>query len=233
MSKTDHARIPGTHRVGHARRAWRKEDGESLAQRSIAKREAIEEGLMAHLDMDERASQVLVDLDDEGERMFQLYAGEEPVAQWEWTLLGGDEGGTKCYADYVDDFYAMLEERADVEDFDEFYGDPAERGGLYGDDPDEDTDLMPWLPCMSVNEAYDVFGGDGFLIEGPRMVVEPKRANDMRAWQLAQGAGVPTKALIDFLRINGEYVKHPQSFVAMPVCERVLAKAAVLRMALG
>lgn len=216
MSKSDHSRSrnpKGFYRIG---------PGVLMSDR-----EAVEEGIIAHLDMDERAQ--FTRECDEGDRMFEMYAGTEPLAEWEWELLR-DPTDTGIYADYLDDFHGMLDERTDAEDL-AHYGDPAN----YVDHDEEDLDSedpSAWLAIPSA-EFFDAVG-NAFVIEGPTIQPEPIRAGHYRrVWELARETGVPSKALVDFLRVGGEYVKTHQSYVAEPVCERILSNSGALRIALG
>lgn len=204
-SKSDHSKS--------RRREPRRDEGSVLTRR-----EAIEEGLLAHLDMDEPASQVTREV-DEGERAYRMYADEQPLAEWEWELLR-EPGDHSTYADYVDDFTAMQDERADAEDFGEFYGDPQEQD--YDEEQDLDSEEHPsaWL-TIAPAEFFDAVG-NAFVIEGPSLSPEPIRTNHVRVHELARRAGVPSKALVDFLRTEGEYVRCAQSFVTQPVVDKVL-----------
>lgn len=92
--------------------------------------------------------------------------------------------------------------------------------------PDSDDD--GWL-TTSPREFFDAVG-EAWVIEGPCVThSEPTRAGHyMRAWELAREVGIETRDLLTFLAKFGEFVKCAQSWVAMPVCKRVMTEADTL-----
>ena len=143
---------------------------------------------------------------------YDEFVDDEHMAEWEVALLDGPEGA--CWTTKS----VQPSEREYIEadpDFDE-------------DEWDDDTweGRTTFLPLMSINEAYDAFGGD-FTIEGPNAErVEPlKGEHYIRVHELAAEVGIESRDLIRYLRLEGEYVTNHMSMVANPVADIVRRQA--------
>ena len=199
MSKTDHARVKGSHRVGHAERAWRKEDHDRLPTRpALAMRDEIAEGLAlvhAPIDLDERYT--MRECVSEWEYLHTHAPAnepdwaEEPLADWERELLG------QSVAEPVDD------------------------------DEDWPTDWTAWLTTPP-QEFFDAVG-NAYVLEGPdgsRDRTSGKADGYLRAYELARLVGINTAHMVEYLRdVHGEWVAGPTAYVALPVCERMVSLA--------
>lgn len=221
MSKTDHARLPGTHRVGHDGRRWRKDDGESLAQRAVATREVIDEGLAeyhAPLDLGETYVRECSDGFDD-----QWHDGDDlRMADWEIALLTGID-----QEEVADVVWTSLE--SEVIDL-------HERTVLVEVDEDEGYDehyAGSWL----TGTIAEAFPDGAFTIEGPatqRDRSSGKADAHMRVYELAREVGIETRHMVEFLRVvEGEWVAGQTAYVALPVCERMLDLADDLRAEYG
>ncbi|NUS01995.1 MAG: hypothetical protein HOV97_05460 [Nonomuraea sp.] len=241
MSKTDHARVKGSHRVGHAERAWRKGDAYRLPTRPVlALRDEIVEGLAlvaAPIDLGERYVPECTD------GPYDFYVDErvsmpveEALAEWEWELLRGDEGNHATYADYLADHERKAREprlawSSDVEDVEaraweaqralERYQEREREEEAWDDVPE--TFLAP----VSPRELRDLFPDGGFTIEGPsRDRTSGKADGYLRAYELARLVGINTAHMVEYLRdVHGEWVAGPTAYVALPVCERMVSLA--------
>lgn len=138
------------------------------------------------------------------ENLDTAWVDEEPLADWELTLLNGD--------DIEDDFTPLWDSSAP--------------DANWGEQDEEDfwpeQDETPWF-AMPLDQFFEDMHGF-WHVEGPSMTrPEPTREGHyVRVWQLAEDLCVESKHVIEVLRLAGEYVKSHQSYVAKPVADAVM-----------
>lgn len=233
MSKSDHARKPRS----AAKRAasqdeafWQWLDSRSHQSRVLPKNEAITEQVMASLDESEPADQ---------RTTYDKYVadaplGIEPVAEWEWELLGRPASTAYSTESHVQTD-AHLRECSDCS-WDYAMQAPETSWDLIDDtDADRIDDAWddkygrdPFMPCLSIQDAYKEFGDDGWHItgpvaRGPMWNEENRRLHYYRVWELARSCNLTSKEMVRHLRLNKEFVKHHFSLIALPIAERVMA----------
>jgi hypothetical protein len=235
MSRTFHPRSYGTHRAGHDLRENAKEDCRLPVRPDLTKAQAIAEYEPTSEPIDLPGLKRLGPIEwdnfwrgvrprpepwcEETERWLDAsmdeWLDDERMASWEVDVLEGAEGA--CWT---------------TRSGDDLVGSYAE---LYADVPDEPTDddldaadQSAWL----TGDPRDFFDavGDAWVVEGPSVTKpEPLRAGHyVRVYELAREVGIETKDLVRHLRLSGEYVRGAQSFVAVPVADRMNAIAHVL-----
>lgn len=104
------------------------------------------------------------------------------------------------------------------------------------EDEDEDEDdyepESAWL-AATPTEFFEAMG-DAWVIEGPTVHDEPRKGDHyVRLHELAREVGVESKHLIEYLRLEGEYVANHMSMVANPVAAIVRRQAEGLRVKYG
>lgn len=131
---------------------------------------------------------------------YDLWSGDEPVAEWEFDLLTGDSDGYDEYrAEFEASRPAPIVEQDDEPDLDETY--PGQ-----------------WL----VGDVDEAFPDGGYVITGPSPSRRSVRASGyIRVYELAREVGINTTHMITALRSHGEYVNSGFAYVALPVCDRV------------
>jgi hypothetical protein len=169
---------------------------------------------------------------------------EEPMADWEYDLMGYE---AKCGVTH-DEYLAEHDRRqADgptlrwtsdeppaMTDWDDVpeYGDPAD---VYDEDEDLDEgDASAWCPVVPLydptgksgrEDAYSIFGGDGFIVEGGQSFGgRPEgRKTDRDEWtvtSLARAWDVETSVMLSYLRdetLGNQSEVTPSSRVPMHV----------------
>jgi hypothetical protein len=181
MSKTDHPRIPGTHRVGHAPRSWQEMGKGDVIDYGTPKR--VVRALLATTE----PAEVLA----EPKRRCKFCGAEiQELAEWEQVLMAEEYGsveedpaydfcGYACLRDhdmFADEGYAWestedVEHELDLDPYDTDDVSAALRHGTVPAHPDStDTRMEPWMPIVSIEECRDIFGGSDFTISHANVV---------------------------------------------------------------
>ena len=164
MSKTDHARLPGTHRAGHVLRAWRKDDerGWRLPVRPhVSLAEEVAEGLaLVHAPLDLDESFAVRECMDQFEDLDQWHDGDDlRMAYWEVALeagIGQDEAHARgvVWTTKSDDSRVGHENMRSLER-------EAKEDEAWDDTP------MTFLSPVGTGELHDLFPDGGYIVEGP------------------------------------------------------------------
>lgn len=190
--------------------------------------EGVTEYLSAPIDLDERFT--VRECMDQFEALDQWHDGDDlRMADWEVALETGIE------QDEVRDLGVVWTTASN----DAWIGHENLRSLEREAEEDEHLDELlgyeSWLAPVSTAELFDLFPDGGFTIEGPS-AYEPSGKADahMRAHELALLVGIDTARMIDHLRVvEGEWVAGPLAYVALPVCQRMVALTADLRAEYG
>lgn len=227
-SRSSHPRVPAYCRGSHPKRAESRDfDGQGVFRHPYpTKQQVIEEGIEEAIE-----EQLLADLDGGApaidvpglKRLTRAQRLEHAkdasgLAAWEIELLFEEPEEVldhlahdpqdalhthwcaECCEEYAREAYPEFEHEPEY-------------------DEDADLDYEPWLPVMSISDAYQELG-DGFTIEGPsRPWKEVKSEHYVRVYELAREVGIEAKHLVADLRLNGEYVHSHMSLVAVPVAD--------------
>jgi hypothetical protein len=89
------------------------------------------------------------------------------------------------------------------------------------DDEDSD-DEDAWPPVLSMTQAYNQFGEDGWHIErgGQSDPIDTSHAY-LRVYDLARDVGLPSKVVLDMIRDLGEFTVSHSSRVATPIAHHI------------
>lgn len=172
----------------------------------------------------------------------------EPLADWEQEVLNGEFASstcdfTDCSCQYsLEDLDDLPDMDDDVDDLDDapYVEEPLadwERELLNGDpeypyygERDEEYE-SDFLPVLTISEAFQNLGDDGWHIEGPRAYDSTawmrehewqRKEHYTRVYELARTCGVPSNTLVRELRLSGTFVKTHMSLVANPVAQRLI-----------
>lgn len=207
-SRSDHP-----HKGVHFERAWRKEDYRDILPRRLRRdaQDAITDSL---------AEAEVVDLTTSP---YDDHLGLKRIGPAAWEAWHEDG-----YEMYLERDWEALEahEHDHIEPLADWErellgGDPEPEEDE--DEEDLDTDWTPWMPTLSVKQAYDQMG-DGWHVEGA-MPVSRNMGGYIRVHELAFQIGVSSKSLLAFLRTTNEYVSNHLSYLALPVADRIRAEA--------
>lgn len=215
MSRTDHPRLPGTHRAGHPF-ACRDCDGYGCywccksrhgRRGAMSERAAIVEQIA---DMDDQRR--LPDWEEELLDQFEVDRVER-LADWERELLD-IPADVLWRTEGAGLNHVWAPEPEDDDPTDVHWDDPATC--------DDEGEGAQWL-TGDPHHFFDAVG-DAWVIEGPSTVsAEPQREGHyVRVWQLARDLNVESKHVVEVLRTAGEYVRGHQSWIAAPVAEAVM-----------